>query len=355
VKDEQNVRVIRSYHFISKRSTPLSRFWENVSFGLSSSLQLVIELITHGKPDVAFMKTWWIFAQNMNSLILKLWRIPIVATVLDIYPESLTEKGIINSRNVLSRIMFWLDRFHLRRCCYITTLSPGMAEYLTKTRFLPQEKVHVVPNYIDETAFNSPIDPNEFRRLHNIPSDTFVAMFAGTLTLSAGLMMYIEVAKLIQDRSDIKLMLVGDGSLRKQLEQEIKKNKLTNIQVISPLLPEQVPVVQAGADVMLLSLAGNMAVSAVPSKLVYYMVSAKPTIASVNGLNEAARIIREANAGFVLPPEDPVAVANLLRELPERRRELNQLGLNGRHYALENFTAQKVIPKLASLIEGAAR
>ncbi len=194
-----------------------------------------------------------------------------------------------------------------------------------------------------------------FRERHEIDSSEFLAIFAGSLTMSAGIMMYVQVAERLKDTNGITILLVGDGSDRQQLEKEIASKKMNNIRVIHPLLPEDVPEVQAAADVLLLSLSGDSAQNAAPSKQVSYMFSGRPIVASISSEGTPARIIVDADAGFVLPPDDPQAVADLLIKLADDPSSLSKLGENARRYAVDNFSKRIVLPRLADLIESVAR
>jgi colanic acid biosynthesis glycosyl transferase WcaI len=345
-------RVVHCWHSLSRTSGFRSRLCENLSFGLSSAL----EIVSGDRYDAVYMDTWPVFAQAANSVALGLRRTPIVCAVQDIYPESLVDKRMLNRWGLPARVLLAADRGHLRRCKRVVTLSPAMARLLRQTRGLEPDRVLVVPNWLDsETHHYSASTDNAFRRKHGIPAETLVAMFAGSLTLSAGPAMYVRAAELLKERRDILILLAGDGPLRRELEEQVSLRRLDNIRVISPLRQSEVPEVQAAADVLLLSLAGSMSHSAAPSKQVAYLFSGRPVVASLPADGYPAQIVRDADAGYVLPPDDPEAVAGLLAELKEHPLGLAQMGLNARRYAEEHFSRQKVLPRLVELLETVAR
>ena len=341
-------KVVHCWHSLSKHSNFVSRMMENLSFALSTTIQIVRD----SKPDVVYMNTWSIIAQNLNSFVLKAIKVPIVCAVQDIYPESLIDKALLNPQSRLARLMNHLDTAHLNRCSHIITLSPGMADLLRETRKLSSDRVMVIPNWID--ADNFPYYPStsgNFRRQHHISDNVFVAMFAGSLTLSPGVGLYVEVAEMLKENENILILLVGDGSLRSKLEKEISERGLTNIRVIFPLLPSDVPIVQAAADVLLLSLKGSMSHSAAPSKQVSYLFSGRPIVASLPADGYPAKIIREAYCGFILPPGDAGALAALLIKLATDPSPLDQLGRNAREYAIKHFAKSTVLPRMVELIK----
>lgn len=343
-------RIVRSWHILSKKSTFLSRFAENITFAGTSTWHILGEK----PPDVVYMNTWPVFSQNVNSWFLNRRGVPIICAVQDIYPETLTGKHMIKSQGWFSRIIRYFDSRHLRRCNAVTSLSPSMMELLIEGRGLAPHKVHLIPNWLDASRFPLTLPRDgSFRKKLGIDSDVFLAVFAGTLTMSAGPHLYVQAAEKLSGRRNIRILLVGDGSMREKLEKDIRTRALDNIQVVYPLRSEEVPEVQAAADILLLSLTGEMSQSAAPSKQIAYMFSGRPVVASVSKENVAAKILLQAEAGFVLSPDDPQAVADLLAQLAHDPSPLQKLGDNARRFAEKNFSKQIVLPRLISLLESA--
>ena len=349
-----NYTVIHSWHTLSRKSAFFSRFFENFSFGITSTWRI----LNLPKPDVVYLYNWPVFAAGMNSWALKNLiskDTKIVNNVRDIYPESLLGKKMIRENGFIAKTLRWLDKADLRRADVVITLSPSMKELLIEDRGLPPDKVLMLPNWLDAGKFSDNLTKyGTFRQKHGIPKETFLAIFAGTITLSAGLDLYIKAAEILQNNDKIQILLVGEGSERKRIEAKIAEKRLKNIRCIYPMLPEEVPQVQAAADVLLLSLTGEMSHSAAPSKQIAYMFSGRPILASITGTGTPASIIADSKSGFVLPPGNPQAVADKLIELSENPEGLEGIGENARNYARNNFAKDVVMPKLINLFESLA-
>jgi glycosyltransferase involved in cell wall biosynthesis len=230
-----------------------------------------------------------------------------------------------------------------------------MRSQLIRERGLSCERVKIVPNWSDADSFKEDLPVSgEFRARHEISDRDFVAMFAGSLTMSAGVELYVDVAEKLRGVSRIRIVMAGDGSRREWIEREIERRELDNLRVV-PLIPEEVPIVQAGADVLLLSLTGDTTQNAAPSKQVAYMFSGKPIIASVSEESTVARIVRSAGAGTVVLPDSPQAVADQLMAWSHNETGLEEMGQNARQYAMENFSKRILLPRMADLLEEAAR
>ncbi|HHI03816.1 MAG TPA: glycosyltransferase WbuB, partial [candidate division Zixibacteria bacterium] len=349
-----NYTVIHSWHTLSAESTLISRFLENISFAISSSWRI----LQQPPADVVYLFNWPIFAQGMNSWVLKKLiskNVKIVNNVRDVYPESLMGKNMLKADSLIARLLRKWDKSHLHRCDVVITLAPTMKDLLVKNREVPSEKVKVLPNWFDAGKFRKKLPKDgAFRKKHNISPDTFLAIYAGSMTMSAGLDLYVQAAELLKDSGKIQFLLVGDGSERKPIENKIARKGLKNIRNIYPMNPEDVPEVQAAADVLLMSLSGEMAQNAAPSKQVSYMFSGRPVIASISPNGTPAKIIADSKAGYVLPPDNPQALADKLIELSENNQDLEEIGENARKYAMKNFAKDMVLPKMIDIFEALA-
>jgi glycosyltransferase involved in cell wall biosynthesis len=100
----------------------------------------------------------------------------------------------------------------------------------------------------------------------------------------------------------------------------------------------------AAADVLLLNQVGTVKDTVVPSKLLTYMAAGRPVLAAVNGSSQGAEILRHANGGIVVAPDDPdalVAGADALRKTP--RSVLEAMATRNRRYAEQHFDQHKIL------------
>ena len=94
-----------------------------------------------------------------------------------------------------------------------------------------------------------------------------------------------------------------------------------------PLLPRESFVrLLSAADICLVTQQRTVADVVFPSKVVTLLAAGKPVIASVSAGSAVARAIAEADAGVIVTPEDPSALADAVETLlrnPERRRAMS--------------------------------
>jgi glycosyltransferase involved in cell wall biosynthesis len=109
---------------------------------------------------------------------------------------------------------------------------------------------------------------------------------------------------------------------------------------------ESMPVWFAHADVMLVTLRKDPIFAlTIPSKVQSYMACARPILAALEG--EGARVVEEARAGLVVPPEDPSALASgVLKMYRMSRGERERMGEQGRAYFLREFERGMLLARL---------
>ena len=100
----------------------------------------------------------------------------------------------------------------------------------------------------------------------------------------------------------------------------------------------------ADADVLVLNQIGAMKDTVIPSKLLTYMAAGRPVLAAVNPTSQAAEIVRDADGGILVAPDDPAALAEGARRLAAAPPDaLGACGARNRAYAERHFDQRAVV------------
>ena len=138
------------------------------------------------------------------------------------------------------------------------------------------------------------------------------------------------------------LVLVGDGSDRKRLERYTADRGARHVTFVDSVPLAEMAGLWAGADFGFASLRALPIFEGTrPSKIFPIMASGKPVLYS--GAGEAARLIEKAEAGLVVPPENAIALANAFEKLIDDPRLARAQGENGRRYAEQHLTWDKLV------------
>lgn len=343
VESIKGVRVIRGPMLLpGARPTTFRR----VLFDSSQALSALIASVGIGAVDVVIcvspplqlgVAAWLLAFSHGARLILQLQ---------DIVPDAALSVGMMREGNVM-RLSRRLERFVYSHAHLIVVISRGFADNLMG-KGVPEAKLRVVPNWVETARFKSGPDPKVRAALGAADGETLV-VHAGNMGAKQGLETVVDAAAELAD-DKIVLALVGDGNNRVALEARAKRLRPSNLRFFP--VQTDLPATLAAADILVLAQRGQVVDSVAPSKLLSYMAAGKPIVASVNELSEAGRVIRDANCGVVVPPENPVALAAAIRALQIQDDRVASFGASGRLYVHEHYERATVLEAWSRMVVG---
>lgn len=270
-----------------------------------------------------------------------------VATwVQDLWPETLRATGFVRNKWLLAIVAVgvrWLYRSN-------DLLLAQSHAFIDPVRRLAGKTPVVYHPNPGELAFSRP--PQKQSPLVLDPG--FNIVFTGNLGTVQALPTILEAAGLLRDVPDIRFVLVGSGRMDAWLQDEIRRQGLTNVQLPGRFDTRHMPGILSQASAVLVSLVSDPIMSlTVPSKMQAYLAAGRPVIASLDG--EGARVVLEAGAGVASRAEDGQALADAvlkLRDLPAAERL--EMGARGRAYYEEHFEPESQARRLVRLLSPAA-
>lgn len=336
-------KVKRIKSFTSPKSTIIGRFYESYSFGRSCVRYMRKDA---KKYKCIYINSWPLLSQYMIVKEAKRNNIPCVLHVQDIYPESLLNK-ISFGKGLVNKLLLPIDKYILHNSELIIAISENMKRSLVATRNIPSEKVEIIPNWQDERSFIN-YRPN-CNTVCLDKNTTTRFMYLGNIGPVAGIDYVIRAfhkAKL----ENAELVIAGEGSRKMDCMHLVNELEINNIKFLE--VPEgMVPAVQDQADVLLLPVKKNAAMSSIPSKLPAYMFSSKPIIGSLDIESDTAKAIVNSGCGLVVPPEDEGELINAFVKASEWSvLERIQKGNCGFEYAMQHFSKKSNLLKLVLLI-----
>lgn len=210
--------------------------------------------------------------------------------------------------------------------------------YVENSRILRKlrKQLTVVPNGVDCERFHPNINATELRQSLRIEGK-FVLLFVGALTKwhkYKGLDILLRSLRMALDQDpDLSLVIVGGGDLKSEYQRMTEELRLQeNVIFAGDVSDDKLPQHYALADTLVL-----------PSKdmsegfgltLLEANASGKPVIASrVGGIPS---VVQNAYNGLLVPPNEPAELANAILRLKRNPRETEEMGHNGRLFALEH-------------------
>jgi colanic acid biosynthesis glycosyl transferase WcaI len=307
---------------------------------LSFSVFALYGLLRTGRPDYLFVESPPPTLSCPAYLYASFHRIPFLLNIADLWPDTLVEMGLLN-KGIAFKLLSWLERWSYRKAAYVNAVTEGLRASLLREKGLPSQKVLFLPNGVD-TERHRPCPPDAVLKGSLGLTGKKVVLYSGTLGRAHGLEYVLEAAKILEDERDIHFLFLGDGSERPELEKLQRHLGLRNVSFHDAVPLEQLAPYQSIADAGLVSLR-NLPIfeGARPSKMFPILAAGKPLIFCGSG--EGARLVRRANAGIVLPPENPKALAAAVPQLLRNAVLMQELGANGRRFMKENHEWGKLI------------
>ncbi|MEW6752656.1 MAG: glycosyltransferase [Candidatus Latescibacterota bacterium] len=233
-----------------------------------------------------------------------------------------------------------------RRMGAVVAVSNDIGARLVDSGVDPH-RVHVVGNGVDGRFH--PADRRQARASLGLPSDRFIALFVGLLVPVKGLHCLFEALEVCAGDGWL-CVLVGDGTLRPELERQAREGGLADRVLFAGRRPsDEVPLWMNAADVLVLpSLSEGR-----PNVVLEARACGLPVVATrVGGTPE---LVRHGETGLLVEPEDPAALAAGLGEMAAGRERRERMGERGRELLLEEGrTWQACAERMLAIYESVA-
>ncbi|MCU0558701.1 MAG: glycosyltransferase family 4 protein [Desulfobacterales bacterium] len=341
------VRIIRTWVY----SAPKRSLWRRMVYHLMLNLFAAAAVVRVGRPDVIIAGGPFLWC-SLPLLVKACGRVPFIYLVYDIYPDILIRLNILHHPAAIA-VIDRIEKFFYKQSFRVSVLSEGFKRNLI-AKGVPPDKISVIPVCVD-TDFIRPLpkDPELAARFG--VEHKRVVLYAGNIGFSQGLDNLLDAARRLAHRPDIVFLIIGEGAMREPLERRAKELELTNCIFADFVRPEQVPRSYSLGDIGLVSLKRDIVVESVPSKTYSIMAAGLPIVATIDPHSEIGQLIRRADCGVCLEPENPEALAQGILDLVDHPDLRHRLGHNGRDYVVAHFHRRVAADHYEQIIDAAKR
>lgn len=339
--DDLGVTIIRSATLPAIHRSFIWRVFSFLSFMFSSFFNGLFVR----KVDLVWGTTPPIFQGPTAWLLARLKGVPFLLEVRDLWPAFAVAVGVLKNKTLI-QLSEWLERFLYMHADQVMVNSPGFIEHV-RTRGAKQ--VALIPNGADPEMFDPTDDGTDFRQAVGL-GKAFVVLYAGAHGMSNDLGVVLAAAEKVQNLAEIKIVLLGDGKEKQNLKETAEKKGLQNVVFLPPVPKTRMKDALAAADACLAILKPiEMYKTTYPNKVFDYMAAGRPVILAIDGV--IREVIEEANAGLAVPPGDPEALANAIRELLTNQEKCRKIGMNGRRSIETKFSRTRLANEFTVLLE----
>jgi glycosyltransferase involved in cell wall biosynthesis len=283
----------------------------------------------HGVPTVSFplrgegdLKAWWQFARWLRGTASS------GTTLLHAHSRRGALPTLLIARWLrLPTVLHWrvaapMPRLLARLASFVVADSEAAAEKARQAG-VPKERVAVIRSVVESERFVPPPNARRWARERlELPADAFVVAGVGRMVAGKGYEQLVEAVALMMPTERPHLLLTGDGPMRAELERAAAKRRVGDWVRFLGFQADVRPVLWA-ADV--LAHVPTHFPEGTPNAILEGMAAGLPVIATpVGGIGE---IVRHGETGWLVPPNDASALAEVLRHLradPSLQRQLGE-------------------------------
>lgn len=261
----------------------------------------------------------------------------------DIFPQNAVDMGLIKEKGLIYRYFRHQEKKLYYISDYIGCMSEANIRYVLANNDIPQCKVELNPNSIKPlpVAKKDKQDIDAIRTKYGIPCNAVVFAYGGNLGLPQGLEFIVEVCQKIKGRSDVFLLIVGDGGRYDYLAGELHVIGASNIKLQKKLPKDDYDKLISACDVGLIFLNPKFTFPNFPSRLTSYMEASIPVLAATDTATDLKDVLKEANCGLWAKSGDMDTFLRHIDFLAEHPNERQAMGRRGRKYLEEHYTVSK--------------
>ena len=217
------------------------------------------------------------------------------------------------------------DRLTFQRASLVVTVSPHLRRRIAALGIAP-EKILVLPNAVSAASLDAPADGAPIRARHQC-TDAVVIGFIGWFVAWHRLgNLLSQFAALATADPHLRLMLVGDGTLREALAAQAATLGVADRVIFTGSVPHsEIPAHLAAMDICVVPHSNEYRS---PIKLFESMARARATVAPHT--EPIAQVITDGVNGLLFDPQNPASLREALRRLIADPAHRAQLGAAAR-------------------------
>lgn len=272
-----------------------------------------------------------------------------VFEIRDPWPDVPIAMGVKNPLFILPMKILELGAYNLADG--LVGLSSGMVDIMKKRTRNKAKPIILAPNMSNIGQFVPTSD--RAKNLDGLDDSLFTGIFAGAHGKVNNLGFLLDVAASLKKkgRTDIAILLIGDGREKPELERRAKAENLDNVKFYPPMPKTRIAEITAKCDVGLMVNSdiplfhyGNS-----PNKYFEFLAAGLPMLTNMKGFVENG--VKDNKCGLFSEPHDADAFADNFAFLADNPETCKEMGINARKLAETEYSRDIITKRVSALIE----
>ncbi|MCI0331300.1 MAG: glycosyltransferase family 4 protein [candidate division Zixibacteria bacterium] len=332
------IEVLRVFHFLGSRQGKLGRAVAEGSFASSASIAALLE----AAPDVVIVESPSLLSGWVGTLLKRMRGSAFVLHLSDLIPDMAVALGMLSPgslANLLHRMAHWF----YREADGIVVVTEGLRSALVKKEISP-DKIQFIMNGVEEDWLADGTGGHP-----RAANGVFRVLYFGNHGAAQNLSVILDAAGILKEEG-IAFDFVGDGIEKPSLMEKASQMRLNNVFFHSSMPRVQIAERLIGADAVVVPLVGRPEMeAAVPSKLFEAMAAGKPIVLTARG--ESAQLVRRVDAGWVVEPDNPKALAEAIWAVCTNPEEAQKKGEKGRAFVKQHCLRSALTERLEEMLQ----
>jgi PEP-CTERM/exosortase A-associated glycosyltransferase len=246
--------------------------------------------------------------------------------------DAAVDRGKMRAGSPRYRFLQRLELAALRRATRVVTIGAALRQDMI-ARGIVGGKISLAPNGVD-TDFFAPCPPDaELVERHGLSGKTVIG-FIGSFYFYEGLQYLVDaVMLLLKERHDVKLLLVGEGEAEDELRRRIPESLIGRFIFAGKAPHRDVRRYYSVMDALVYPrVRSRLTELTTPLKPLEAMAMERAVVGSdVGGIRE---LLDDGEAGRVVEPENPRAIADCLAALSASESTRRSIGKAAREFVV---------------------
>ena len=314
-------------------------FFSRIGYYLTFPIHAIWwSLLKRKNYDVIITSTPPIFCGITGFFIKKIAKKKWLYDVRDLWIDASVGLGFLKKNSYFEKASRIYEQICYRDCDWISVTTEEIKSEIIHVYNILNEKTVVLPNGVDTSLFKPLIEKKN--RI----------IYTGNIGHAQDLEKIILAVKKINGKFPLEFYLVGDGDIKKSLEQLVEKDGMKNIVIFTGSLErEKMPTLIAESLIGIAPLKNLDSLKyAIPTKAYEYMACGIPFIGTGSG--EIERLAKHSGAG-VIAKNTIESIYEQMIYLLKDEKLMKEMGKNGREFVEKYYDRRKIAENLIHIIK----
>ncbi len=267
--------------------------------------------------------------------------------IRDIFPQWTVDMGLMSKRGLIYFFFNTVARYQYSVADIVGVQTPGNLDYFKDWVVRGNRQLEVLQNWL----FDSPTGECSIALAGTKLAGRKIFVYAGNMGVAQGVSAFLDLAALLESRSDIGFLFVGRGSDAAKLADDARLRGLNNVLFYDEIHPDEIPGLYAQCAVGLVALDPKHRSHNIPGKFLTYMQAGLPVLGRINAGNDLVEIIQKNNVGRVSVGRDQKSLEALTHEILNLLDVDRNIKARCRNLYLKLFSPEMAVKQIVCALE----